>query len=127
MANKGTNDLKREDMKKLVEAAKAAGWTTAVLSAFIGVSSGTISSWGRGDSMGTNGQRERLRTLRSPREESPRIAFRLGEIVRYRDERSNELATATETWHKARIEKDIKVLETWISVLERLDSKGALT
>jgi len=67
MATKETtearNEQKRYDIAVGVARAKAYGWSTADLALLCGVTTGCISSWGRGASMGTNADRQRLAAL----------------------------------------------------------------
>lgn len=63
MSSATLNDAKREEMKRLMSEAKAKGYSSSELASIFKVSSSTISSWGRGASMGTNAQREALGLL----------------------------------------------------------------
>jgi hypothetical protein len=58
-----TNDQKRIEAATLVAACKSAGWSTKELALVFASSTGTVASWGRGDSMATNDIRATLATL----------------------------------------------------------------
>ena len=60
MATTETNEAKRAEMRQLVAEALGKGWSRAELAAYAGVSEGTIGSYARGASMGTNAIRSTL-------------------------------------------------------------------
>jgi len=57
------NNLKREEMKNLIVALEARGYTRQTLGFLMGVSGSSISSWASGKSMGTNAQRLQMAGL----------------------------------------------------------------
>jgi ribosome-binding protein aMBF1 (putative translation factor) len=68
------NDKKRQDMAAQVGRLRDLGWSSVQLAALFNVSPGTVNTWGRGDSMGTNLQRRELAALHgSPAENVLRI------------------------------------------------------
>jgi hypothetical protein len=78
MAKKETNDAKRVEMKQLVEAAVAKGWTNSTLAAFFGYSS--FGPFANGKSMGTNELRAQLRQIESPAVYARLVAKRIAEL-----------------------------------------------
>jgi len=60
MATTETNEAKRAEMREIIAEAFGKGWSRAELAAYAGVSEGTIGSYARGASMGTNTIRSTL-------------------------------------------------------------------
>lgn len=75
------NGRKREEMAQLVGDAIARGWTAPALASYLRVSVGTIGTWKRGTSMGTNAQRAELRSLASPRAVLPEAIAAIRQAV----------------------------------------------
>jgi len=68
-----TNIDKRNEMKDLMTAVLAKGWTHAQLAALFRLSATAIKYYAKGHSMGTNELRMTLAVLRKPAEERKRI------------------------------------------------------
>jgi hypothetical protein len=78
MARTTTNDAKREEMAAVMAAVVL---PTKVTAALLLVSTSAVSAWKRGDSMGTNEQRARLRGLATMEGAHAAVANVLGEVL----------------------------------------------
>jgi hypothetical protein len=66
MNDRNRNNQKRDEMKTLMtQVLGPKGWTKAEVAAELGVSTGTVGVWARGDSMGLNSQRAWLAKLKA--------------------------------------------------------------
>jgi hypothetical protein len=94
VASSETNEAKRELMSRVVDAQlRGNGWKPDQLAALMWVTTGTVRSWWRGDSMGTNAQRAMLAELKTPAEERPRlleVAAQLRQEAEISDRRNAE-------------------------------------
>jgi hypothetical protein len=72
MASRDTNNQKRDEIKAIMAALFAQGWTATMLAAYMGHTTSCISSWKLGKSMGTNAERAELAALPAPG--SPEVA-----------------------------------------------------
>jgi hypothetical protein len=91
------NDTKRDAMSHTVNKLLRSDWTTKQLAALLGVAVGTVGTWKRGASMGTNSQRNELNKLlrvdaKEYREEARRILRTALESYRLRAAREIERA-----------------------------------
>lgn len=117
MSSRHVNNAKREEMANHVTMLKSNGWTATHLAALLAVTSSTVNAWGRGDSMGTNAQRETLRNLRSPKEERPRMLEIAAQLRREAD-------TATKQAEQDRIMGALHVERTHVARAARLRERA---
>lgn len=95
MASIETNDRKRIEMSNHVIRLRTLGWTTAALAVWMDVTPGTVNSWARRASMGTNAQRDHLSELGSPTATIPLIQRAADRLEREaREEADAELKAA---------------------------------